>query len=119
MADEHNNWLRALEFYKSELKNLKERLTEIAGKYTSKEVGAEIEHFENQMKVQVENIDTLHHEINNDLAKIADQAKENAAGYVDVTLIDMLNGCKDKFLATEKVINDLRHDFNRFASEWM
>jgi hypothetical protein len=35
----HNAWLSALRFYSEDLVIMKNRLTEIAGKYTSQEVG--------------------------------------------------------------------------------
>jgi hypothetical protein len=119
MGDEHINWLNALEFYKQELGILRERLTEIAGKNTGKEASAEVEHFENQIKVQLENIDLLHHEINENLVKSAAQAHENKAGYISTDLVEIHNKQKEKFDTTEKVIKDLRHDFNRFATQWM
>jgi hypothetical protein len=119
MSDEHTSWLSALDFYKQELNTVKERLTEIAGKNTSKELGADIEHYENQLKVQSENIDKLSHDIHSNLAKSAAQARNSSAGYIDSALIAEHNRQKDKFLAEERVINALRQDFIRFASKWM
>lgn len=119
MSDEHTMWLSALDFYKQELTIMKERLTEIAGKYTSKEVAAEVEHFENQIKVQNENIDQLHHKINKNLHAVAVGVQENNAGYVDVALVEAHDNEKEVFLVTEKVINMLRQDFNHFAAKWM
>ncbi len=119
MGAQHSTWLKALDFYKEELGIIKNRLTEVAGKNNSKEVATQVEHFENQVKIQNQNIDDLHHNINETLAKTAAQAKENTAGYVDASLIQEDQKHGELFLSTEKIINELRHEFNRFASEWM
>lgn len=119
IGDEHQNWLSALVFYKDELNVLRERLTEIAGKNSSKELLAQVEHFENSITLQQENIDILKHDINLNLTEIAKQLKTNTAGYVDNELHKLHTQQKDRFEATEKVIGELRHDFNRFAVRWM
>ena len=108
MSEGHTTWLSSLDFYKEELGSMKTRLTEIAGKYTSKEVASQVEHFENQLLLQSENIDTLKHNINVNLVQTADQAKHNTAGYVDATLIQQHDGQQGSFEGIEKVINDLR-----------
>lgn len=119
MSDEHSSWLSALDFYRDELGILKERLTEVAGKNNQKEIGADIEHYENQVKVQGEQLDVLHHDIHQILAKAAQQAQANSAGYIDAGLIKAHDLEKGKFEATEKAINGLRKDFHRFAAKWM
>lgn len=119
MSAEHTEWLAALGFYKQELGIMKERLTEIAGKNTHKEVAAQLEHYENQIKVQNEHIDQLKHDIHDTLAKSAAQVQENNAGYIDGALMQQHERQKTSFGTTEQIINDLRQEFNRFAAEWM
>ncbi len=119
ISDEHQSWLSALVFYKDELNVLRERLTEIASKNTSKELLAHVEHYENSITLQQENIDILKHDINHNLTEIAKQLQTNKAGYVDNDLHKLHSEQKDRFEATEKVIGELRHDFNRFAVRWM
>ncbi len=116
--NEHNDWLRALDFYKTELGILKGRLTEVAGKNTGDEASKGAEHFENQLKIQVTNIDTLRHDINENLAKIADDAA-HSAGHVEQELIAQHDALRDRYIAEEKTINELRHEFNRYAAKWM
>ena len=119
MGNEHTAWLSSLDFYKQELIILKERLTEIAGKYTSKDIAADVEHYENQIKVQMENIDQLRHNINENLEKSAKEAIANKAGYIDTELLIVHTRQKSVFDGVEKAINDLRNDFNLFATKWM
>jgi len=119
MSNEHTTWLSALDFYKQDLSTLRNRLTEIAGKYTDKAISGEIEHFENQFKVQSVNIDILHHNINENLSATAVQVQNNTAGYIDDELLKKHAMHQEMFAGLEKTINDLRHDFNHFASKWM
>ena len=119
MDHAHNDWLRALTFYKDELKVLNKRLTEIATKNTGKEVMIEIEHFENQLRIQAENIHLLEHEIKANIKTAAHEAKASGAGYIDGILLTQHNELEVKFITEEKIINELRHSFNRFAAEWM
>ncbi|MCB0700020.1 MAG: hypothetical protein H6551_00405 [Chitinophagales bacterium] len=118
LNNEHNDWLRALSFYKDELDILKERLTEVAGKNTGDEASQQADHFENQIKIQVTNIDTLRHDINTNLARVAEEVKDTA-GHVEGELIAEHDALRDRFISEEKTINELRHEFNRYAAKWM
>ena len=115
----HGDWLRSLDFYKQELALLRERLTGIAGKNSHQDVLKQVEHFENQFALQAENMDILSHEIKANVAAIAGQAHESAAGYVDGAFLAQHNMLGSEFQREEKVINELRHSFNLFSSEWM
>jgi len=118
-GNSHNEWLRAMDFYKGELNILKTRLTEIAGRNTDKDMLAKVEHFENQFKVQQENIDILVHDIKVNLSAISKEAAAASAGYIDGDLLTKHNALSTRYAAEEKVINQLRHEFNEFASIWM
>ena len=115
----HGDWLRGLEFYKQELDILKKRLTEIAGKNTGSEVAKNVEHFENQFKVQVNNIDRLRHDINLNIQSIAVQAESSKAGYIDNILLARHNALRVQYEVEEKAIRELRAEFMRFSAEWM
>ncbi len=119
ISNEHNDWLRALEFYKQELNILKGRLVEIAGKNTGHGTGAVIEHYENQFEIQQSNIARLNHAIAKNIHDIMAEAKHNSAHYVDVIYVEQHYKLKDMYITEEKTINELRHTFNRFAAEWM
>ena len=114
----HGDALRGLDFYKQEIGILKKRLEEIASDNTGREVAESIEHFQNQFLIQINNIDDLKHRINENIKDIENQVK-NSAGFVDQKLADENTGLYDQYLTDEKIINDIRQDFNRFASKWM
>ena len=119
MNNAHSDWVRALHFYRDELKILSGRLTEIATKNTGREAMLEVEHFENQFRIQAENINTLSHEIRANVSMAAHETKASGAGYIDGILITRHNELSTKFATEEKIINELRRSFNEFASEWM
>lgn len=118
LDNEHNDWLRALDFYKQECNILKERLTEVAGKNTGNEVGRMSEQFESRIKIQITNIDALRHNINENLHNISEDAK-NSAGHVEQKLIEKHEELREQFVTEEKLIAELRHELNRFAAKWM
>ena len=115
----HNDWLRALDFYKQEIAILKGRLTEIAGKNTGAEVMPKIEHYENQFIVQRDNIDRLIHDTGLNVASAGKEAQDSSAGYIDATLVIQHTILQERYRQEEKIINELRHEFNQFAAEWM
>lgn len=119
LTNEHNDWLRGLSFYKDELQILKNRLTEVAGKNTGSEAANMMNHYENQVTLQTTNIDTLRHDININLETIAAQLNDNTPGYIDTKLVEKHNLLRDSYFTQEKLVNELRHEFNRFAAKWM
>jgi hypothetical protein len=64
LHSEHREWLNKLSFYKDDLQIMQNRLVEIAGKNNSNEFSAGLEHFQNQLIIQREQIDILKHDIN-------------------------------------------------------
>ena len=115
----HTDWLRGLDFYKQEIKILKNRLTEIAGKNTHPDVMKEVEHYENQFEIQAENIHRLSHDIKSNVKIAGVEVRNSGAGYIDGMLLDKHVDLGEKYVSEEKTINELRHSFNEFASVWM
>lgn len=114
----HNDWLRALKFYKDEIDILNDRLVEIASKNTGQEISRQIEHFQNQFVLHRDNIDELKHSIATNLAQVAEEAK-NQDSFVSVRLLGLLEREEYLFHAEEKEINKLREEFNFFCAAWM
>ena len=114
----HSDALRGLEFYEQELAIMQKRLEEIAGDNTGNEVSVNIEHFQNQFLIQNNNIDELKHKIKQNLKTIESQVM-SSAGFVDQDSMSLNADLYDQYLTEEKIVNDIRHEFNRFASKWM
>jgi hypothetical protein len=115
----HNDWLRALDFYATELGFMKGRLTEIAGKNTDKEILALVERYENQFKIQKENIDILSHDIRANVSEIAKQAEHSSAGFIDGELLVKHANLEKGVMAEEKEVLELRNSFNVFTAKWL
>lgn len=118
LGTEHKQWLSTLDFYEKELGILKERLTEIAGKNSSQEARAGIEHFQNQFIVQQNNIDELKHAVKENAHLAFEQAKQHA-GRVSTGIVDEYKISEDTIKSFEKIMNELRHEFNLYLSKWM
>lgn len=118
LTTEHSDWLRGLSFYKDELGIMKERLTEIAGKNTGDEASSNAEHFENQFKIQLTNVDTLSHDINAMMQKAAEEA-EKSAGHIEEGMLKENDALRERYISEEKALHDLRYEFMRYAAKWM
>jgi hypothetical protein len=114
----HSDALRGLEFYEQELVILQKRLEEIAKDNTGHEVAVSIEHFQNQFLIQNNNIDELKHKIRENL-KIIESQVMSSAGFVDQDAMSVNADLYDQYLTLEKIVNEIRHEFNHFASKWM
>lgn len=115
----HNQWLRNMNFYKTEVSILKGILTEIAGKYTGNEVSKVVEHFENQFLIQNNNIDAICHDIHANIDKIAREAQQSSAGYIDGALLEEHTLLGNRADDEERIANELVHSFRKFAERWM
>jgi glutaredoxin 2 len=115
---EHNSWLRGIEFYNDELRIMKHRLEEVSTKNTNQDVKKNVEHYQNQFMVQETNLNHLKHDINNHLKHIENDVEVHAQHLSNHTIAEH-DVMRDKYITLEKIINDMRHDFNRFLSKNM
>ena len=114
----HNDALRGLDFYEQELTILKGRLEEVAGDNTNDEVAIGIEHFQNQFIIQQERIDELRHAIHENHKRIEAELLQ-MAGFAEEEAITANQDLYGQYITEEKLFNELRHEFNRFAAKWM
>ncbi|MGZ3757247.1 MAG: hypothetical protein ACXVAY_07545 [Mucilaginibacter sp.] len=114
----NNDCLRGLAFYQQELDILRGRLEEIAADNTGRIVAEKVEHFQNQFMIHSYYIDELKHLIHaNDKAIESELVKTSV--FVNEEIADKHDQLVDKYHTEEKIFNELRHEFNRFAAEWM
>jgi hypothetical protein len=118
VSAEHSSWLRGIEFYNDELRIMRHRLEEVSPKYTSPDVKKDVEHYQNQFMVQETNLNHLKHDINNHFKHMESDVVTHAQHLSNVTLAEH-NAMRDKYVTLEKIINELRHAFNRFLSKTM
>lgn len=114
----NNDVLRGIAFYKQELGILQERLQEIAGDNTVPEVQEQVEHFQNQFLIHSDFLEKIKDDIHDN-----DQLIEANLLQTNTTVAASTAAAHDKiherYLDEEKIFNDLRHEFNRFAAKWM
>jgi CBS-domain-containing membrane protein len=115
---ENMEWANKLKFYKEELEVLKTRLAEITSKNNNQEVLKEVEHFQNQFIIQRNNIDTIAHEVKMNEEKLMAEIKSNPVA-ADHRKVEYHTKEKDMVNSFEKNMNEIRSEFNRFASKWM
>jgi hypothetical protein len=115
---DHHQWLRSLEFYKEEFKILDERLQEIMQRNNGKETMALAEHFQNQFLIQRNNIDELKHNIHEHENLVAMDVREHAGKMKNTRVLDH-DEIKAEFETLEKLIKNLRVEYNLFLSRWM
>jgi hypothetical protein len=118
IANLNSESLRGLAFYEQELGFLQERLDEIAGDNTGKAVSEKIEHFQNQLIIHKEAIDELKHGIHANNKSMELQLHQTDV-FVDQKTADEHEKLNEKYLTEVEMLNDMRHEFNRFAAEWM
>jgi hypothetical protein len=116
-SNEHNSWIRGLDFYSQELGFLTERLQEIATDNTKKEVLLDVENFQDQFIIHQREIDNLKNDIHQFLNGVANQIE--STGFVDERCLDEKAKLREKYVSEEKLFNEMRHEFHRFAEEWM
>ena len=115
---DHTEWLSKMKFYTDEISILKNRLGEIAAKNNQKDVLAQVEHFQNQLIIQKNNIDEISHSIRVDEDTIQKEVEKNPVA-IDHREMPSHSAEKNTVDAFEKNFNELRAEFKTFASKWM
>lgn len=116
--EENIQWVNKLQFYRDELQILNGRLEEITAKNNQPEVLKEVEHFQNQWIIQRNNIDEILHKVNENERSLQEEINSNPVA-VDHRKMEYHAEEKELIEGFEKNFNELRSDFNRFASKWM
>lgn len=116
LHEEHKEWLSKISFYKDDLSVMKTRISEIAAKNTAKEILSQVEHFQNQLIVQRNNMDELAHSIGEHENYLIRKAKEDSTA-IDHKSVNDHPKMRDSFESFEKVFNELRKELNSFLSK--
>ena len=116
--EENTNWMKKLDFYKDEIKILRNRLEEIAAKNNSEEVLSKVEHFQNQFIIQRDNIDNIAHAVKLNEEELLNEINRNPVA-VDRRKMAYHEKEQDLVETFEQNFNEIRGEFNRFTSKWM
>ena len=74
---DHTEWMSKLKFYADEITLMKGRLGELASKNNQQDVLVLVEHFQNQLIVQKNNIDELAHTMKVDESSLEKEVNKN------------------------------------------
>jgi hypothetical protein len=118
LHEEHKIWLNKLLFYKDELSIMANRIAEIAQKNTAQEILALVEHFQNQVIIQKEQIDIINHDIKSHELFLEGAVINNPTAIDHEKFPDHENH-RERMERFEKIFNDLRAELIRFLSKWM
>lgn len=115
---EHEQWRRELFFWEDELKTFKNRLSELVMRYTSKDVLALLEHYQNQFILHGGIIDDLLEDIEVHETQIAGQSMEGK-DVLDTVLVKKHLEFRNRMETQRQIYADLKKDFFRFLSKYM
>lgn len=115
---ESSEWMNKLFFYEDELAIMQRRLQEIAGANTSSEVLARVEHFQNQLMVQRNNIDSIKHDVKKDENRLEASVQMNGVA-TDHRSLAYHNREKNEVDVFEKNFNALRDELKKFLLQYL
>ena len=112
------DWIREIQFYKSEIPFFKKRLEEIAGDYSSKEILAQVDHFENRLLIMRNHYDELLHDLNLKEQEILGNAAANPK-YINAKMLEIDSKILDLVDYTTHEFKDFKSEFYTFLSKYM
>jgi len=115
---EHTQWMSELKFWEDEIKSFSKRLGEVVVRYTSNEIRAKIEHFQNQFILHDEVIDMLKKDVKNHEKAIAHQAEDHPVAIDHVHFNDHTS-LRDKMDTQREIYGELKGEYYNFLSKAM
>ncbi len=115
---EFSSWLRGIDFYQDEINIMNKRLKDVANRNSAIEAKKQVEQFQNQFEVHGEQLKKLKHSLNNHGTNIESDLISHH-GQLERNTISQHDNMRDEYVNTEKLFNEMRHDFNRFLSKYM
>lgn len=112
------DWLRELRFYKNEIPFFRTRLEAIAPRYTSTEVLAEVEHFENKFRILDTHCDELLHDVKLKHQSIISEATARP-NYIGVKMIEADEKIPELMEYTANDFASTKREFYNFLSRYM
>jgi hypothetical protein len=114
----YREWLNLLAFYKDELKIMQNRIAEIAERNTKTDVLAQVEHFQNMLIIQKNQIDRLRHDTDKQEEELVSLALKNPVAS-DHRRVEFHPEQKQKIELFEKIFNELRHELIHWLTKVM
>ena len=109
----HTDWTAELNFFADEIKILEGRLGEISAISTNPEQKIKVGHFESQLVIQRNELDTLVHDIQVEEDTLVQSALENPVA-VDHRLMNYDVTLEDRITTFSTLFTELRKEMNDF-----
>ena len=116
MLAEHKEWQGKINFYKEEIIKLNAELEEFVLREKSKELLAQVEHFQNQFIMQREHLDIMRHDFKQ-YENAIEHMQEHAIDKTAEGLHVLQENNSDRLLQFEKLFHELRHEFYAFLNK--
>lgn len=113
-------WLKALDFYKNELRFWRKHLSHVVTSNTSKDILREAEHFQNQVIIQEDQIDLIRHDVKQ-LENRMDEEFDaiNKGAKITQQTLDAETSLRDRMKVFEHLYIDLKHEYYTFLRKYM
>lgn len=115
LSKECNAWRETLRSYRDEFGQLKNRLQDLAGRQTNRDVLLEIEHLDNQFHIQLINIHDLKQAIKHHHRRIDSEMAAQNGQLSDATTSDHENLYND-YQQLDNTLQEVKQEFSSFAS---
>ncbi|HEY6976280.1 MAG TPA: hypothetical protein VH396_08315 [Chitinophagaceae bacterium] len=115
LSRECNQWRERLHSYRDEFNQLKSKLQQAVNKSLSKDQLTDLEHYQNQLHIQLINIHDLKQAVKAHDKKVNFEVATNGGQVTDEVYADHEN-LYEEYQSLEQTLNDLRSDLNRFVS---
>src|SRR4051794_24593832 len=115
LSRECNAWRETLRSFRDEFGHLKNRLQDLAGHQTNRDVLLEIEHLDNQFHIQLINIHDLKQAIKLHHRKLNNEMAESNGQLTDGTTNDHERLFND-YQQLESTLTEVKQEFSHFAN---
>jgi chromosome segregation ATPase len=115
LSRECNQWRERLHSYRDEFNQLKSKMQKAVNKSLSKDQLTDLEHFQNQLHIQLINIHDLKQAVKAHDRKVNFEVVANGGQATDEVYADHEN-LYEEYQSLEQTLNDLRSDLNKFVS---
>ena len=112
---ECNSWRETLRNYRSELSEFKSKLQDVVSKPMSRSEMPQVEHYDNQIDIQLRNINQLKHEIK-DHERNAAWEQGKTSGNITDTTWSSHESLLDRYEVLEHTLSELKEEFKAFMN---
>jgi chromosome segregation ATPase len=109
------SWRENLRNYRSELTKIRERLHEVVTRPLTRQDMPHVEHYENQIDIQLKNINQLKHEIKDHERNAAWELGKPTGNIGDITWLQH-EKLHDRYEVLEHTLSNLQEEFSSFVT---